>query len=68
MKIVSLCFSFSDLLGCNSSAIFGGGCGKIVKLGKIPFNLQTQVFWNAVRPDNTVAVALRVQVQMLLPK
>lgn len=47
---------------------FGGGGGKIVKIGKIPFNLQVQAFYNAVRPDNYGGFTTRLQIQMLLPK
>ena len=47
---------------------FGGGGGKIIKLGKIPFNLQAQFFYNAVRPDNYGGFSTRFQIQMMLPK
>jgi hypothetical protein len=30
--------------------------------------MQAQVFWNAIKPDNTGDVALRLQIQMMLPK
>jgi len=47
---------------------FGAGGGKIVKIGKIPFNLQAQLFYNAVRPDGYGTVSTRFQIQMMLPK
>ena len=47
---------------------FGGGGGKIIKLGKIPVNLQAQAFYNAVRPDNYGGFSTRFQVQIMLPK
>jgi len=46
---------------------FGAGAGKIVKLGKIPFNLQAAAFYNAVRPVNGPDWTLRIQVVMMLP-
>ncbi len=47
---------------------FGAGAGKIVKIGKIPFNLQAQLFYNAIRPDNYGSFSTRFQIQMMLPK
>ena len=47
---------------------FGAGGGKIIKIGGIPFNLQAQAFWNAVRPTNYGGFSTRLQVQILLPK
>ena len=47
---------------------FGGGGGKIVKIGKIPFNLQVQAFYNAVKPDGAGEFSTRFQIQMMLPK
>ena len=47
---------------------FGGGGGKIVRIGKIPFNLQAQAFYNAVRPDNYGGFSTRFQIQLMLPK
>ena len=47
---------------------FGGGAGKIIRVGKIPINLQAQAFWNAVKPDNYGGFSTRLQVQILLPK
>lgn len=48
---------------------FGGGGGKIVKLGgKLPLNLQAQAFYNAVKPTNGGDWSLRLQAQIMLPK
>lgn len=47
---------------------FGGGGGKIVRIGKIPFNIQAQVFYNAIKPDSGGEFSTRFQIQMLLPK
>ncbi|NOQ92877.1 MAG: neuromedin U [Flavobacteriaceae bacterium] len=47
---------------------FGGGGGKIIKIGKTPFNLQAQAFYNAVRPDYYGGFSTRFQIQILLPK
>ena len=46
----------------------GGGVGKIVKLGKLPLNLQLGAYYNVVTPDNGADWQLRFQVQFLFPK
>ena len=47
----------------------GVGVGKIVKLGKLPINLQLQAFDNVVTPNRSGADwQLRFQVQFLFPK
>ena len=47
----------------------GLGGGKLVFLGgKLPLNLQTQIYYNVVRPDFGPEWQWRVQVQILLPK
>jgi hypothetical protein len=46
----------------------GAGGGKLVMLGgKLPLNLQTQLYYNVVRPDFGPEWQWRVQVQILLP-
>jgi len=46
----------------------GGGGGKMVMLGgKLPLNLQTQMYYNVVRPDFGPEWQWRVQVQIMLP-
>jgi len=47
----------------------GIGGGKLVLLGgKLPLNLQTQLYYNVVRPDFGPKWQWRVQAQILLPK
>ncbi|MCK4569350.1 MAG: hypothetical protein KAT76_03615 [Bacteroidales bacterium] len=46
----------------------GGGFGKIVRWGKLPFNLSAQGFYNVVTPDYGADWTLRLQIQMLFPK
>ncbi len=46
----------------------GAGGGKLVMLGgKLPLNLQTQLYYNVVRPDFGPEWQWRVQAQILLP-
>lgn len=48
---------------------FGGGGGRLIMLGgKLPVNLQTQLYYNVVRPDFGPEWQWRFQVQFLLPK
>jgi len=47
---------------------FGGGEGKVFKIGKQAINAQVQVFGNAVRRTGSAPVTLRLQVQFLWPK
>lgn len=47
----------------------GAGGGKLVMLGgKLPLNLQTQVYYNVIRPDFGPEWQWRFQLQVLLPK
>ena len=47
----------------------GAGGGKLVFLGgKLPVNLQTQFYYNVVRPDFGPEWQWRFQLQILLPK
>lgn len=47
----------------------GAGGGKLVFLGgKLPLNLQTQFYYNVVRPDFGPEWQLRIQAQIILPK
>ncbi len=48
----------------------GGGFGRIVRIGKLPVNLQAQVYDNVVKPDDAATAdwTLRLQVQFLFPK
>ena len=46
----------------------GAGAGKLVMLGgKLPLNLQTQLYYNVVRPDFGPEWQWRVQAQIMLP-
>ena len=47
---------------------FGGGIGKLVKLGKLPANITGQYYYNAVTPDYGPDWSLRLQIQFLFPK
>jgi hypothetical protein len=47
---------------------FGGGVGRIMKLGYQPVNITGQVYWNAVRPTDTSPLTLRLQIAFLFPK
>jgi len=48
----------------------GGGGGRLIRIGKLPVNLQAQAFYNVVKPDDdaTADWTLRLQVQFLFPK
>lgn len=46
----------------------GGGGGKIVRLGKLPLNVQLAGYFNAIRPDEAANWQLRAQFQFLFPK
>ncbi len=47
---------------------FGGGAGKVFKLGKQPINVNAQGYYNAVKPDGWGDWQVRLQVQFLFPK
>lgn len=47
---------------------FGGGFGKIFRIGKQPMNGQIQAFYNVEKPKYGPEWALRVQLQFLFPK
>ena len=46
----------------------GGGVGKMFKMGNLPVDLQTQVFYNVVRPDLAAEWQWRVQLKLIFPK
>jgi hypothetical protein len=46
----------------------GGGIGKIIKIGKLPVNVSTQIFYNVESPDTGSDWSARFQVQLLFPK
>ena len=47
---------------------FGGGVGKIFKIGKQAMNAQVQAFYNVEKPDGGADWTLRLQLQFLFPK
>lgn len=47
---------------------FGGGAGKVFKIGKLPVNLNAQIYYNAVKPDIAGNWQSRIQIQFLFPK
>ena len=47
---------------------FGGGAGKIFKIGKQPVNGQIQAFYNVEKPEFASDWTLRLQLQFLFPK
>ena len=47
---------------------FGGGVGKVFKVGKLPLNFNAQIYYNAVHPDGVGNVQSRFQLQFLFPK
>jgi hypothetical protein len=46
---------------------FGAGAGKLLRLGKLPVNVNLSAYWNAWKPDVGPDWTLRVQVSILLP-
>jgi hypothetical protein len=47
---------------------FGGGVGRIMKLGFQPVNLTAQFYGNAVRPTGSSPFGMRLQMALLYPK
>ncbi len=49
---------------------FGGGFGKVFRVGSQAMNFNTQVFYNAVQPDDfpSANVEWRFQLNFLFPK
>jgi hypothetical protein len=54
----------------NSSWIvpFGGGIGKIFRLGELPINANLQAYYNVVTPDGGPTWSSRIQIQLMFPK
>ena len=46
----------------------GGGVGKIIRVDRLPMNLQLQGFYNVARPDAGPDWSIRFQIQLLLPE
>jgi hypothetical protein len=47
---------------------FGGGVGRIMKLGAQPVSLTAQFYGNAVHPEGTSSWTMRLQIAFLFPK
>jgi len=47
---------------------FGGGVGKIFKIGEQPINAQVTAYYNVEKPDYGADWQLRLQLQFLFPK
>ncbi len=47
---------------------FGGGVGRVFRIGKQAMNAQVQAFGSSVRPENGPSWTLRLQLQFLFPK
>jgi len=47
---------------------YGGGIGRIMKIGFQPVNLQLQFFVNPERPAGTAPWTMRIQIALLYPK
>ncbi|MEM7024823.1 MAG: neuromedin U [Pseudomonadota bacterium] len=47
---------------------FGGGVGKLVKIGGVPIDIKAQTFWNAEKPDGAATWAAQLQFKLLFPK
>jgi len=46
----------------------GGGVGKIVKIGKLPVNINAQLYYNVEKPKDVGDYTARIQVQFMFPK
>lgn len=46
---------------------FGAGVGKLVRVGKLPVNMNVSAYYNAVKPDIGPEWQMRVQAAVLLP-
>lgn len=47
---------------------FGGGIGKLVKLGKLPVDFKLAAYWNAEKPEHAPDWSLQFTVKLLFPK
>jgi hypothetical protein len=47
---------------------FGGGFGKLFKIGKLPVNGSAQAYYNVEKPTYGADWTLRLQLQFLFPK
>lgn len=69
-------FTFSPIISANWEADngqkwtvpFGGGIGKIFKIGKQAMNAQAHYYYNLEKPDITGDWSIRLQLQFMFPK
>jgi len=54
--------------GKRATIPFGGGFGKIFRLGRQPLNFQMQAFYNVTRPESGARWQLRFSLQLMFPK
>ncbi len=47
---------------------FGGGVGKIFRVGRQPMNAQVSAYYNVEKPQFGAKWQLRLQLQLLFPK
>ena len=47
---------------------FGGGLGKIIKIGKLPLNCQLAAYYNVEHPTDGAERQTRLQIQLMFPK
>lgn len=47
---------------------FGGGAGRLIRIGRLPVNLSAQAYYNVESPEQGPDWTLRLQLQMLFPK
>ena len=47
---------------------FGGGAGRIVWIGPLPFNLTAQAYYHPIRPENGPNWSVRLTATLLLPR
>ncbi len=52
----------------NWTVPFGGGFGKIFKIGNQPVNAQASAYYNFEKPEFGADWQLRLQLQFLIPK
>ncbi len=61
----------ADMMANNSdrwTVPLGGGVGKIIRVDRLPVNLQLQGFYNVARPDAGPDWSIRFQIQLMLPE
>jgi hypothetical protein len=46
----------------------GGGVGRLIRVDKLPLNMQLQGFYNIAHPDAGADWSIRFQIQLLLPE